>query len=234
MHDAGLDHRFGKNTVDRLGKALQAVDDGDQDVGHAAVPQIVHDLEPEFGAFGLLDPKPENVFLARCSHAQHDVDRLVFDHPLIPDFDSERIEKDHRINRFQRPALPFADLIEDRVGDFADQIGGHLGAVEFGQMALDLPHRHAPPIKADDLLVEAIDAGLALGDDHRFERAGTVARYFDLDLAIVRQQRFAARAVAAVARSAACRVPLLIAKVVRQLRTLSSGMMGNRLDRDDG
>jgi len=56
MYDAGLDdHRFGKDAVDRLGKPLQAVDDGDQDVGDAAGPQIVHDLEPEFGAFGLLD-----------------------------------------------------------------------------------------------------------------------------------------------------------------------------------
>ncbi|MET3299194.1 hypothetical protein ABIE86_000061 [Bradyrhizobium diazoefficiens] len=139
--------------------------------------------------------------------------------PLIANLDPERVEEDHRIDRFQRPALPFADLVENRVGDLADQIGGHLGAVELGQMALDLPYRHAPPVETDDLLVEAVEAGLALRDDHRFERAGAVARHLDLDLAVVRQQRFAACAVAAVARPAARRVALLIAKVVGQLRT---------------
>ncbi|MEY9900831.1 hypothetical protein ABIA44_005005 [Bradyrhizobium sp. USDA 329] len=137
--------------------------------------------------------------------------------PLIANLDPERVEEDHRIDRFQRPALPFADLVENRVGDLADQIGGHLGAVELGQMALDLPYRHAPPVETDDLLVEAVEAGLALRDDHRFERAGAVARHLDLDLAVVRQQRFAACAVAAVARPAARRVALLIAKVVGQL-----------------
>ena len=82
---------------------------------------------------------------------------------------------------------------------------------------LDLPHRHASSIEADDLLVEAVEAGLALGDDYRFECAGAIARH--LDLALVRQQRFAARAVAAIARSTARRVALLITKVVGQLRT---------------
>src|SRR5437016_4637317 len=47
---------------------------------------------------------------------------------------------------------------------------------------------------------------------------GAVARHLDFNLAVVRQQRFAARAVAAVARPAARRVALLIPKVMGQLR----------------
>jgi hypothetical protein len=37
MHNAGLNHRLGKDAVDCIGRALQAVDDGDQDVSDAAV-----------------------------------------------------------------------------------------------------------------------------------------------------------------------------------------------------
>lgn len=42
MHDAGLDDRLGKDGADRFGKALQPVDDGDQDVAEAAALQLVH------------------------------------------------------------------------------------------------------------------------------------------------------------------------------------------------
>lgn len=58
INDAGLDDRLRKDGGDRLGKSLQAVDDGDQNVGDAAVLQLVHDAQPELGPFGLLDPMP--------------------------------------------------------------------------------------------------------------------------------------------------------------------------------
>ncbi len=50
VDDARLDDRVGKHRGDRLGKTLQAVDDGEQDILGAAVPELVHDPEPEFGA----------------------------------------------------------------------------------------------------------------------------------------------------------------------------------------
>ncbi|MCY1383443.1 hypothetical protein D9M69_715690 [compost metagenome] len=56
MHDAGLDLRGRINRLDRLGEAAQAVDHRNQDVVQAAVLQFVEDLQPELGAFGLLDP----------------------------------------------------------------------------------------------------------------------------------------------------------------------------------
>ena len=61
VNHAGLDDRLRKDCVDRLGKALQAVDDGDQDVLDAAVPQLVHDAQPELRALCRLDPDAENV-----------------------------------------------------------------------------------------------------------------------------------------------------------------------------
>jgi len=43
MDDAGLDRRRWKDGEDRLRKALQAVDDGDENVLDATVFQLVHD-----------------------------------------------------------------------------------------------------------------------------------------------------------------------------------------------
>ena len=91
-------------------------------------------------------------------------------------------------------------------------------AVELGQMALDLAHRHAAGVEAQNLVVEAVKMRLALGDQLRLEAAGAVARDRDLDLAVIGQDRLAARAVAAVAAAAAGRIALLVAQVLGQLR----------------
>ncbi len=61
VHDAGLDLGLREHGADRLGEALQPVDDGDQDVGDAAVAQLVHDAQPELGALGLLEPEAEHL-----------------------------------------------------------------------------------------------------------------------------------------------------------------------------
>ena len=52
MDDAGLHDRRRKHRGDRLGKSLQAIDDGDQNVLDATVPEFVHHAQPEFGARG--------------------------------------------------------------------------------------------------------------------------------------------------------------------------------------
>ncbi|MGY3695838.1 hypothetical protein ACVIGA_005918 [Bradyrhizobium sp. USDA 3240] len=58
---------------------------------------------------------------------------------------------------------------------------------------------------------------LALGDELRFETAGAVARYGNLDLAVLGQDRLAAGAIAAVARPSTARIALLIAEMFAQL-----------------
>src|SRR5664279_1757831 len=137
MHDAGLNHGLGKDGRDRLGESFETVDDGDQDVVDAAQLQLVHHLEPEFGAFGLLDPKPKNVFVARRIEPERDVDRLVFDHAFVAYFDPERVKKYHWVNRIEGTALPFPDFLKDRVRNLADEVGRDIGAIELGQVALD-------------------------------------------------------------------------------------------------
>src|SRR6202167_5229338 len=51
MDDAGLHDRRRKHGGDRLGKSLQAIDDGNQNVLDAAVLEFGHDAQPEFSAF---------------------------------------------------------------------------------------------------------------------------------------------------------------------------------------
>ena len=58
-------------------------------------------------------------------------------------------------------------------------------------MTLDLPHRHAAGIQGDDLVVEAIQASLALGHDLRLEAAVAIARHIDLDGSVLGQHRLA-------------------------------------------
>lgn len=85
VHDAGLDDRLRKDGVDGLGETLQTVDDGHQDVADAAVLQLVHDAQPEFGAFGRLDPDAQNLLRAVGQDAQRDIDGLVAHEALLSD-----------------------------------------------------------------------------------------------------------------------------------------------------
>jgi hypothetical protein len=85
-------------------------------------------------------------------------------------------------------------------------------------VALDLSHRHATRIEAQNLLIEAAKPGLSLGDQLGLETASAIAWYRDLDLAIIRQDRLRTRPVAAVALPAGRQIALLIAEVVGQFR----------------
>src|SRR5579864_7910897 len=150
------------------------------------------------------------------------IDGLVLDQALIANLDPQGVEKHHRIDCIKRPVLPFPHLVKHGVGDPADEVGRHVGGVEFGQVALDLSHRHAAGIEAQNLVVEPGEMRLALGDQLRLEAAGTIARHRNLDLAILGQERLRARPVAAVAFAASCKIALLIAEMLGQLRSQRS------------
>ena len=78
---------------DRLGKALEPIDHRDQDIIDATRLQAVDDLEPEFGAFGLLNPQAQNLLLAVRIERQRDIDGLVPDHAFIANLDPQGVEK---------------------------------------------------------------------------------------------------------------------------------------------
>ena len=113
--------------------------------------------------------------------------------------------------------MPFANLLEDRVGDPADQIGRNLDAVNLHEVRLDLANRQAARIQANDAVIETVKAGLPLGHELRLEGAVAVARNRDLDRAVVADHGFARIAVATVAAAAASRGALLVAQMLCQL-----------------
>jgi hypothetical protein len=63
VDDAGLHRGLRKHRRDRLGKAFEPINDGDEDVIDTARLELVDNLEPELGAFALFDPKSEDVLL---------------------------------------------------------------------------------------------------------------------------------------------------------------------------
>ena len=162
VDDAGLNDRLREDGIDRLRKALQAVDDGDQNVLDAAVLQLVHDAQPEFGALGLLDPDAEDLLGAVRQDAERDVDRLVAHEAFVADLDPDGVEEHQRIAEIERPVLPFRHLVQHRVGDRRDQVGRDVDAVELLEMAADLANRHAARIHRDDLLVEVRETGAGI------------------------------------------------------------------------
>src|SRR5215212_5332033 len=200
LNDAGLYRRLREHRGDRLREALEAVDDGDQHVFDAAVLDLVHDAQPEFGALVLFQPKPQDFLAAVGAHAKRDVHRLVSDQPFIADLDPQRVKEDQRIDRFQRARLPGGDLIEHRVGDGADQIGRDVDAVEIAQMADNLAGAHAAGVHRDDLVVEPREAALIFGDQLRIETGLAIARHRQLDPAGVGDDRLLAIAISPVAR----------------------------------
>ena len=64
MDDAGLNRRLGKDGDDGFREALQPVDDGDENVLYAPGLQLIHDAQPEFGAFVLLEPQAKHLLAA--------------------------------------------------------------------------------------------------------------------------------------------------------------------------
>src|SRR6516162_703945 len=116
MHDAGLHYGLREHRRDRFREAFEPIDHRNENVVDAARLELVDDLEPELGAFGLLDPQPQNFLLAVGIECERHVDGLVLDQALIANLDPQGVEKHHRIDRIERPVLPLPNLVKDRIG----------------------------------------------------------------------------------------------------------------------
>ncbi len=97
VHDAGLDLRLRKDSVDGLWEALEAIDHGDQYILDATVLQFGHDAQPELGTFGLFDPDAQYLLGAVGAHAQRQIHGLVLDAALVADLNAQRVEEDQWI-----------------------------------------------------------------------------------------------------------------------------------------
>lgn len=66
---------------------------------------------------------------------------------LVPDLHHHSVQKDHRVERFQRPVLPLSDLVHHGLGDIADGLMGQLSTQPRGEVMLNLTDRHTGPHK---------------------------------------------------------------------------------------
>lgn len=98
MHDAGLDSGLREGRRDGLGKAFQAVHDGDQDVLNPTVLQFGHHRQPEFGTCVISDPQPQNLSQAVPVDSEGHIDGLVLDHAAVhcPAVHAGMHERGHR------------------------------------------------------------------------------------------------------------------------------------------
>ena len=100
MNDAGLDHGLGPGRFDGFGQAGQSVAAYDQDIAHAPVGQLGAHVGPKSPSFIGLDPDAQHVLDALHVHSHRQVSGPVL-HPVIAsDFDADRVQVDHRVERF--------------------------------------------------------------------------------------------------------------------------------------
>ena len=156
MHHAGLHGGLGPGRHDGVREPFEAVAAGDQHILHAAVLQLGQHPQPDLGAFptGRADPHPEHVAFPVDADAHCHVDRTVGD-LAVADPHEDGVDQQDRVDRVQRPGLPFGHLGQHRVGHGGDQILGDLRAVHVLQVRHDVAGRHALGVQADHLLVEA-------------------------------------------------------------------------------
>src|SRR3954469_16365994 len=220
VHDAGLYPGLRERRLDRLRETLEPVDAGDQDVLDAAAAEVVQDGQPELRPLGLLPPDPEHLALTVTGHPEREIAGAVLHRAVLADADHHRVEVDDRVHLLERPGAPRGDVFEHRVGDPADRVAADLGAVELGQVIADVADGHAAGVEPEDLLVEAGQPRLALGQDLRLERALAVAGRLDLDRPQVALDRLGGVPVADVGalRDAARRVAEVLGDLGLQRR----------------
>ncbi len=131
----------------------------------------------------------------------------------VADLDVDAVDEQHRIDRVQRPVLPLGHAVEHPVGDVADGLPRHLGAVDLGQVGLHFAGRQALGDQRDHQVIHPGESALPFGHDLRLERAVPVAGHLDLHRADIGEHGLGPVPVAGVPAVAADRVVLGIAQV---------------------
>jgi hypothetical protein len=106
-------------------------------------------------------PQAQDLPAALSSDGQDHVDGPVGDR-AVADLHVDGVDEDDRIDGVERSALPFGHALQDLVGDGGDGLAGNVGAIDLGQVGLDLTGGQALRGQRDDHLVDArSDASIA-------------------------------------------------------------------------
>jgi hypothetical protein len=151
---------LGKIASIASGKPLEPVDTADQDVLDPALLEIWEDLHPELRALGLFQPHPEHVALAVEGDPEREVARAALHAAAFADLQHHAVQKHDRVDVFQRPLGPVADVVHDRVGHAADQITPDVHPVDLVQVRLDIARGEPAGVQREDLLVKSLEATL--------------------------------------------------------------------------
>jgi len=98
VHDAGLDDRLGEHGSDRIGQAFEPVDDGQHDVFHAAVFELVHDAQTDLAPSFCSIHRPRTTLAPSAITPSAIWIALLRDHAFIADLDPDRIEEHQRVS----------------------------------------------------------------------------------------------------------------------------------------
>ena len=145
--------------------------------------QVGQHAHPELRALPAgAGPQPEDVLLPGQGDADRGVDRPVGDLP-VPDLDHDQRPRRPPHTPRRAAGCPVGHLLEDLVGDPADRLLRHRGAVDLGEVRADLAGGQALGIQRQHHLIHPDQPPLTLPHDLRLERAIPVPRHLDADLA---------------------------------------------------
>src|SRR6185369_14659810 len=167
----------------RLGKTLEAVHAGNEDVFHATVLQFCDNLEPELGSLGLCRPHAEDFLDPLHGDGNGKVHGLVDYLSVMPHLDPDGIEVDNRVDLIERATLPEFDFFRYRIGNLRDQCWRYFHPINFFQMSLNVSRGHPTGIHGNDLVVESGKAAFSLGENHRVKGGIAIPRDSNIKVA---------------------------------------------------
>ena len=113
----------GHGRSDRFRQAPQPGTAHDQRVSEAAVAQFGEHGRPLFGALAACGAQPQAQHVSFAGQVDPDGDAHAPVGDLgAADFDGDRVDQQHRIDRIQGPVLPRRHVRDDLVGDLRDRL----------------------------------------------------------------------------------------------------------------
>lgn len=199
MDDTELHLRLRKDHFNGIGKAFKAIDTGDKNIFQAACLELRQNAEPELCSFGFGQPQPEDLFCTIKVNAEGQIDCLVDDLLILPDFDNNAVEINNRINSIQGPVLLLYHAVNDRLSDFGNQRCRDIGTVHFFKCSNDIAGAHSFGVQRENLVIKMGETSLPFFNNLRLELSITVTRCFNLDLAMATDQALTAMTISVVA-----------------------------------